>query len=390
MRLILTLAALSALGEFAAMVYLPSVPAIAAGLPASLAAVQATVTVSLFAFAGFQLVVGPAADRFGRRGVLMLGLAIYAVGGAICAGAGSYEALLAGRILQAAGASAGLVVARAAAVDAFRGAALTKAFAAINVAVSAAPALAPIIGGLLQDAFGWRASFVVATAFGVAVLPLSWVSLPGAAARGRSPSILRTYGAILRRPGFLAYAGGSAAALGALFASLVGVAPTAIDLLGVSPAVFGFFPLVAILGFGVGAVAVQRLTERMAPAALFRMGLGVCALGAAALMAAPHLGLLNVAGLLGSMIVFSAGLGIAVPVGSAEALRGMEDQAGAASGFLGFLQLLGAGAGSALTAAIPMAPHLAFPIAMAAMILAAFALSLWAPKPGAASVSASA
>src|SRR6478735_6937864 len=162
---IAVLAGLAATGTLATNILLPSLPQMAASLHVTSAAVTSAITIFLAMFALGQLVVGPISDRFGRRWPVLIGFAVFFVGSVWCGLATDLPGLLAGRVVQAAGACATSVLARAIARDLFSGAALARAMALIMIAMAAAPGFSPLLGGALDHAFGWRSEFVFVGAF---------------------------------------------------------------------------------------------------------------------------------------------------------------------------------------------------------------------------------
>src|SRR6476661_4818851 len=162
---IAVLAGLAATGTLATNILLPSLPQMAASLNVSTAAVTSAITVFLAVFAVGQLVVGPISDRYGRRWPVLIGFVVFLAGSVWCGLATDLPGLLAGRVVQAAGACATSVLSRAIARDLFSGAALGRAMALIMVAMAAAPGFSPLLGGALDHAFGWRSEFVFVGAF---------------------------------------------------------------------------------------------------------------------------------------------------------------------------------------------------------------------------------
>src|ERR1700687_410083 len=156
---IAVLAALSATGTLATNILLPSLPQMAASLNVSSAAVTSAITIFLAVFALGQLVVGPISDRYGRRWPVLTGFAVFFAGSIWCGLATDLPGLLAGRVIQAAGACATSVLSRAIARDLFSGAALGRAMALIMIAMAAAPGFSPLLGGALDHTFGWRSEF---------------------------------------------------------------------------------------------------------------------------------------------------------------------------------------------------------------------------------------
>lgn len=204
----LLLAALSAIGPFSIDTYLPSFPEIGALLGASQIEVQQTLSAYLLAFAAMTLWHGALADRFGRRRVILIAVALFGLASAGCAFSTSIGQLWFWRAMQGMTAGAGIVVSRAIVRDLYDGPEAQRLMAQITMIFALAPAIAPVIGGWLQSAFGWRSIFV----FMVAGCLLLWASclrllpetLPPAQRQSLRPGYLgRTYFRVLTSPRFL-------------------------------------------------------------------------------------------------------------------------------------------------------------------------------------------
>ncbi len=155
------LASLAALGALATNIMLPAFPSIAADLDVSTRQMSWTLSSFFVVFALGQLCVGPLADAFGRAPFVIGGLALFILGSILCAIAPSFEILLAGRAVQALGACATSVLARAVARDLFQGPALTRALALVMIAMAAAPGFSPALGTSMTYLLGWRSLFAL-------------------------------------------------------------------------------------------------------------------------------------------------------------------------------------------------------------------------------------
>ena len=338
------LTAVVAIGSLSIDMALPSLPATAQALETSPATVQLTVTLFLAGFAVAQLVHGPLSDRVGRRRVLLGGLLVYVVGGLACWAAPSARLLVAGRVLQALGAGSGPVVGRAVIRDLYEPARAARVLGYMGTAMALTPILAPIVGGVVHVAFGWRAVYLTLATFGAAFLGLATLLVPETNRR-RDPDALRpghlaTNAAdLVRDPAFLGYTLVVALMFGGQFAFISGSAFVLIEVLRVPPDVYGLcFGLVAF-GIMTGSFLAARLTAR---AGIDRMIAAATALGAAAgcLMAAlAWTGMWTVPAVIGPMYGFAVGVGIVLPTAIAGAIGPFPRTAGLASAVLGFLQL---------------------------------------------------
>src|SRR6202163_3645505 len=219
---IAVLAALAATGTLATNILLPSLPQIAASLKVSSAAVTSAITIFLAVFALGQLVVGPISDRYGRRWPVLTGFAVFFAGSVWCGLAEDLPSLLAGRVIQAAGACSTSVLSRAIARDLFSGAALARAMALIMIAMAAAPGFSPLLGGALDHYFGWRSEFALVAAF-AGLGALAYGSVFGETHHATRipldpPAIARTYFGLSTDRRFLVPAATVSLIMGGLFA----------------------------------------------------------------------------------------------------------------------------------------------------------------------------
>ena len=163
------LSALPAVGLFASSAYLPSLPAMARDFGVPTCQVQLTVTAYLAAMAAFMLVVRPWSDRIGRRCIGQCSLVVFFVGSVAAWLSPSVGWLLVARVVQGIGASSGMVLSRAMVRDAMNDHEAARAIAQMGMSIALAPILAPMIGGLMQQAFGWRGNLLLFAVLGLAL-----------------------------------------------------------------------------------------------------------------------------------------------------------------------------------------------------------------------------
>jgi len=346
LRVAALLTAIVGIGALSIDMFLPSLPAMARHFRTSDATAQLTITLFLASFAAAQLVFGPVSDRFGRRPVLLGGLALYVAGGAGCCLAPSIPALVAARVVQGLGAGTGPVIGRAIVRDLYHEHRAARVLSLMATAQALTPVLAPILGGYLHVWFGWRSVFVVLAAAGALFLGGAWL-LVAETARARDAEALQparlagNAGRLLADPTFLGNALAVMLVFSGQFAFISGSAFVFIGLLRVSPDAFGYcFGLVAF-GLMTGAFASARFTIRLGTRRLILAG-ALLAAGAGTTMAALVLaGSVTLPGLLAPMYLYAVAAGLVMPNGMAAAIGPFPRMAGLASALLGFLQMTG-------------------------------------------------
>lgn len=349
------LGALTALGPLGVDMYLPAFPAMGADLGASPAQVQRTLAAFLFGMAAGQVAFGPLSDRYGRRVPLFGGLALFVAASVGCALAASAEALAWLRLAQALGGCAGMVVARAMVRDLFDEREAVRMMATLMLVMGAAPILAPLLGGLLLEALGWRAIFWVLAFYGCAALALVAAflpeSLPPARRRRDGPAaIVAVYLEILRNRRFLAHALAGAVPMLGLFAYLVGSPHVLMGVHGLDPLAYGIAFGANAVGLILASQVVARLVRRVAPARLLVGALLLCAASGLAVPLAVATGALWP--LLLVLFCYLATMGAVLPMASALAMAPMGRYAGSASAVIGTLQFGGGAAVGLLLGAL--------------------------------------
>ena len=337
------LAALSAIGPLTTDMYLPSLPDIARQLDASTPQVQFTISAYLIGFAIGQIFYGPVSDRHGRKPVLLAAIALYCVASLVCALSTSIEMLIVARGVQALGGSGGIVLTRAIVRDIYSGARAGRELSLIASVMALAPVLAPIVGGVLQTGFGWRAVFLTLVAAGLVGVIVVWMLLPETLkARAAEPvsmtSMFRSYRVVARNSSYLAYLSITSASFAGLFAWISGAAFVLQGLYGLTPFDFGVAFALGSLGYMTGSALAARIVVRFGLDGVLGIGGCACAAGGLGMVAATALGLTSSLSLVLPVAVYLAGLGMVLPQGIAGAMTPFPERAGAASSLFGFVQ----------------------------------------------------
>jgi MFS transporter, DHA1 family, multidrug resistance protein len=378
--LTILLAALSAIGPLTTDMYLPSLPDIARQLDASTAQVQLTISAYLIGFAVGQVFYGPVSDRHGRKRVLIAAVALYCAASLACALSTSIEMLIAARAAQALGGSGGIVLARAIVRDLYSGARAGRELSLIGSVMALAPVLAPLLGGVLQTAFGWRSVFFVLVATGLVgiavVLPLLPETLAARAADPVSPStILKSYRVVARNPAYLAYLALGSTSFAGLFAWISGASFVLQNLYALSPFKFGVAFAIGSLGYMTGTTLAVRLVMRLGIDRTLGVGAGAMAAGGLGMVAAVAFGLASAVSLVLPMAIYLAGLGMVLPQSIAGAMTPFPERAGAASALLGLVQQSAAALCGAVVGVLLGSS--AWPLAGAVAAMGCATLVLW-------------
>lgn len=281
------IASLAMLGPFSIDTFFPAFRVIEAEFGITPVAMQQTISVYLAAFALMSLLHGPLSDAYGRRGVILIALAVFAAASVGCALAWNLPALLAFRALQGVSAGAGMIVGRAIIRDRFEGADAQRLMAQVTLIFGVAPAIAPIVGGFVLGAAGWRTIFWLLTGFVVLLGLLALKALPETLPLERRVrlsvrQLAHTYGAIAGDRRFVLLALSAAMNFGALFTYIASAPRIVLDLLHLDIHQFGWLFIPVIGGMMLGAGTSGRLAGRLPAGATVRLGYVLTGAGAAA------------------------------------------------------------------------------------------------------------
>ena len=333
---VLLLTVTAGIGQFAASVYLPSMPSIAQAFGADMSTVQLTLAIFLVALGAGQLFAGPLADRFGRRPVLFFGFGIFLAGTLGCAFSRNIEMLLFARAVQGFGAASGIVIARAAARDSFEGTQLARLVAMVMATFAMVPGISPLLGGITEELIGWRASFWLTLGVGAIVLTYTYRRLPETGTtrlvRLDAKEIAGGYGAILRDRPAMACAAAGALVYGTLSGFHAGAPSLYIALLGVSPVEFGLYPVLAVAAFVAGSLVSRRFAANTPPPKVAGRGLALMLVGLGLMLLFPLAGIVHKHLFTVTLVVHSVGLGLFIPTVNAMMLSRFSTNVGFASG----------------------------------------------------------
>jgi DHA1 family bicyclomycin/chloramphenicol resistance-like MFS transporter len=334
------LVAVSTIGPLALNIFMPSLPGLQRSFGISYGTAQLTLTLYIAGMALCQLFYGPLSDRIGRRLPLLGGMALFVASSILAAVAWNIETLIAARLLQAVGGSAGIVLARAMVRDVHDRGKSASVIAYITMAFVVAPMVAPITGGALDQLLGWRASFWLLAALGALTLMAAYFLLPETHTAGTATlNFFRGAAQLFSIPRFRGYAFTLAFTSGVFFAFLGGAPHVMIDVLGRTPVEYGLWFATVSLGYMAGNFVSGRFTQAIGIDRLILYGAIVTLAGGALCFLAAVSGLLSPVTLFVPMIFAAFGNGLTIPNGTAGAISVDPQLTGAAAGWSGFTQM---------------------------------------------------
>ena len=343
-RLAALLTTLVALGPLSTDLYLPSLPTLAKIFATDAARVQLTLSVFLAGFAVAQLAYGALSDRFGRRPLMLGGLALYLLASVGCLFAQSIEMLIAARFVQAVGACAGPVLGRAIVRDVWGPLDAVRILAYVSGSMALAPLVGPTLGGFLTVWFGWQSNFALLALFSALQVTAGWYWLGESNSHldptaTRPDRILGNFRILLVDRNYVGYLLALAFSYSALFAFISGSSFVLIQRFALSPQVFGMCFGLVVAGYASGSILSGRLVRRQGGDRLLLLGGWIGAAAGATMWGLDLAGVGHIAAVLGPMffVTLSAGLVMSNAVG--QALAPYPKMAGAAASLMGFCQM---------------------------------------------------
>ncbi|MFK7699839.1 multidrug effflux MFS transporter [Pseudomonas caspiana] len=358
-KIVALLAGLAAISMLSTNIILPAFPAIARELAVTERELGLTLSSFFITFALGQLIVGPLADRYGRRKLVLGGLFIFVLGTVIGGLSHTLDMLIAGRVIQALGVCAASVLSRAIARDLFQGEALARALSLTMIATAAAPGFSPLVGSLLSDTLGWRAIFIL-VGLAASALALFYITGLGEThpverrVAHSAINVLRDYRRLALDKRFILPALSMSLLMSGLFASFAAAPAILMKGIGLTSLQTGlYFASTVFVVFAAG-MAAPRLAHRHGPRKIALLGI-ICAMTGGCLLlvgpAHPSLGWYAL-----SMVTFLWGMGLANPLGTALAMGPFGKEAGLASALFGFISMGAAALTTWLASVITYAP----------------------------------
>ena len=345
-----TLIALTGASALAMNLFLPSLPGMAAHFGTTPAVIGLSVGVYLFVNAVLQMVIGPVSDRYGRRRVILAGMAIYLVATLGCLAAPNVLVFLSFRMMQAAVAVA-MVLSRAVVRDTTPPDQAGARIAYVTMGMAVVPMIGPAIGGWIEQHHGWQGNFWLLFAVGLAVLALTWADL-GETAQPSGITLAQQYREVpelLKSPRFWGYSIATLFAAGSFFAFLGGAPFVAVNVFRLEPQELGLWFASPSIGYFLGNFIAGRYSARIGINRMVLLGLFMTLLGIGPSLALELAGRQQLVTFFALMVPVGIGNGMTIPNGVSGALSVRPHLAGTASGLSGAMMLAGGAALSALS-----------------------------------------
>lgn len=329
-------------GTAAIHTFVPALASASRELHTTPAAIQMAISFYVLGLAFGQLAYGPLSDRYGRRPLLLGGLALYTLASVVCMLATRIDVLVIARFVQALGGCAGVILPRAIVRDSGDADEALRRLSLINLIALAGPGLGPLFGGFLVSSVGWRAIFLFFTLIGLTGFVLSWRLLPEThAARGaqRAGSLASSYAGLLRSPAFIGYVLGGACSSTAFYAFITASPFIFIDQLKQPVEAVGLYLGLLMVAVGVGSLGVRQLARRMGQDRLLSGSNLLSLVAVLALLAHVVFGAPDTLVLMAGMTVYCMCIGAANPILTARVMSVNPRVTGSSIGLYGFVQM---------------------------------------------------
>ncbi len=349
----MTLVALSGMGALSMNIFLPSLPGMARDFDVDYAIMQLSVSAYIGASAVIQLLAGPVSDRFGRRPVALVGLVIFALATVGTLIAPNATMFLLFRLIQAM-VSVCLLLSRAAVRDIYDDARAASMIGYVTMGMAVVPMLAPVIGGVLDEAFGWRANFAMMGILGLMTLVLVWRDMGETVRGGGLPmrQQIANYPILARSHRFWGYCLAATLSSGCFFAYLGGAPFVGERVFGLTPAQVGYFFAAPSVGYLAGNFMSGRFTAQVGLNRMILFGALICLVALGVSLLATLAGMISPLVFFGAIAFMGLGNGLVMPNTNIGMMSVRPELAGTASGLGGALAVAGGAVLSALAGAL--------------------------------------
>ncbi len=358
-----TLIVLAGVSAMAMNMFLPSLPNMAEHFDVSYAFMQLTVPLYLGVSAVLQTIIGPLSDKFGRRPILLWGLGLFVLFSIICGYAPNAEVFLFSRMAQASVAT-GMVLSRAAIRDIYDQEQAASMIGFVTMGMALVPMISPIIGGALDELFGWQSVFWAFILIGLLTFAMTWADL-GETAQSSGRTVIeqfKEYPELFRSPRFWGYALSAAFCSGAFFSFLGGAPFVGTELFGLSPFWLGICLGAPAIGYAIGNGITGRYAQRVGINRMILIGSLLNASGLTVSLLIFLVGAGTPLSYFGLMTFVGLGNGFVMPNATAGLLSVRPHLAGTASGLGGAIMIGGGAALSALAGSLLTVETGAFPL----------------------------
>ena len=340
----------SASSVFSTDMYVPSMAHLPEYFDTTAEMVQLTISINVLIFALAQLFYGPLSDRYGRRKPLIIGMTFFVFFTLVCGLVQSIEQLIVGRALQGMAAAVEAVLVLVIISDLYEGKERIKALALFGMTIGIAPAVAPIVGGFIDVALGWRANFFILSFFIGLVLLVLIKYLPESTEPDPSAlelsQIIGDYRRLLTNRVFMGYTLMPSVMLGTVLAFITIGPFVYIDQFGVATEYYGFFNGAVVLCFALGSLIANRSADHASAETLLRTGIGLYIAGACLMTLVHFSNHLNAYSVTIPMCVIALGIGFIFSVAPSHAMDARTGRSGYAAATLSTCEMLMAGIGS--------------------------------------------
>lgn len=342
-RMIILLAAVSALGPVGMQILLPALPVIKQKFYVTNDVAQLTLSLSMLAIAIGTLVYGPLSDKFGRKRVMLIGIVITIFGSIVCFVADSIMLLISGRFIQAFGGAVGLVLARAIVRDVYGPEEAARVIATLVMVMVVLPMMSPALGGELMQRFGFESVFIVIAFASAIAFVFLFLWLPETLAKPVPfegvKSMLMTFSKLFASRVFCGYAF-CVTFVSVVFFSFISAAPEImVSVLKRPPTEYGYYFIMIPAGFMTGNYVARHYGRTISIDNMIAIGASIGVFGIVLALLLQTLGMSSPVALFLPIALAVFGNGITLPNAQAAAINEFPEYAGTASGLTGFLQM---------------------------------------------------